>query len=277
MKISVHFTLFIALLVCGFNSAHGLDATLLDDTCKSSAVADPYEIGARLSESTYSHAGKCVDADLFRPAKIIKETGESIVFSNYFHDGEYYTFELKKSHPIEHLFYQILRFDVIQGITAGHVQFRVKFKTPVVIVSQTDTSKKVEVNDIIVSFEAARPKGVKYNFALGTMDSYVLVGRIMSGQAKLKEEYASTQQYEIKLPNKTDSMDLLITAIKQSDKDQYKRYYDTLWPNCATQIFDLMDSLPSMATKKMERFLTVLSNDPVAGPALQGLEKRGVL
>ncbi len=241
---------------------------------------DVFEIPTRIGMASKKYSSQCIDTDQFRPVIITQETNESIVFANYYHNNKYWTAELRKTAEVESVYFHIVRFNIVTGVTAAHTQYRVKFKDGHQLkLKLQDSTKSIEtsVNDLVVSFEAARPKNIPYNFALGAVDNYLSVARILSGAQRVSEKGDNdTEQYEILIPE-NEKLLFTLMGIQKSNEYGFSRFYNTLRPNCTTDVFDLIDELPSQQANKAEPFLTVISNDPVAGPSLEGLQERGLL
>jgi hypothetical protein len=167
----------------------------------------------------------------------------------------------------------------VAGVTAAHTQFRVKFKNPKAVkLTDQITGDVLYTNDVVISYEASRPKDVPYNFAFGAWDNYVLVTRALSGRQRQNENYTNeTEQYPLNFKNASEGWDLLVNSLKEGDSIKFNAYYNTVKPNCTTKAFDQIDKLPSVAGRGVGAFLTELSPNPVAGPSIQALIDRGVL
>jgi hypothetical protein len=241
---------------------------------------DVYEVGLRLSANSNKYAGKCIDGQQFRPALLQEITASHFSFSNYFHEGRYWAASIAKQPDVDKVFFHVVRFEVVSGIVAAHVQIRFRMKRDsIALRAQDNPGEKKDVNDLIISFEAARPKGVHYNFALGAVPNYALVGRVASGSQRLTESKNEvTEQYELLLSNE-EAGSLLFAAVNRSNELGLTNWYNTLRPNCTTELFDLFDTLASIKALEPtpERFLTVLSNDPIVTPSLEALKERGLL
>ena len=256
----------------------GLLATEIDASCAQSS--DQYESPTRYTENSINYADLCIDTDRYRSAKILEDNKDVIKFANYMHDGEYWIAEISKKAVVEQLYFQIVRFDVVSGITAAHTQFRIRFKkgSEMKLTSQVSAAKQIEINDIVISYEAARPVGIPYNFALGAFNNYALVARPLSGaQRQAESTKQATEQYTIELANNKEKLQFLISAIRKSDEMGSERIYNTIRPNCTTEVFDLLDQVPSVKKTNPVPFLTVISNNPIAAPSLKALSERGVL
>lgn len=269
----------------------GTAATVQDlNECPVKNSADQYERPVKIASGSMFYADQCLDTDRFRHPIILPST-DSIKFANYHHSlqpqqdpttARYYIAEIKNSEKtqIENTFFHVVRFSTgVAGVTAAHTQFRVKFKNAKAV-KLTDqlTGDVVYTDDIVISYEAARPKDVPYNFAFGSWDNFVLVTRALSGRQRQNESYANeTEQYPLKFQNKSEGWDLLVSSIQEGNDIKYNEYYNTVKPNCTTKVFDQIDQVPSVKNKGVEAFLTELSPNPIAGPSIQGLIDRGVL
>lgn len=233
-----------------------------------------FELPVQIGQGSQKYPGQCLDTDRFRAAQVLLESGEFVQFGNYLHQDQYWTATVNKAAVIEQVYLQVVRFTVAGGVVAGHAQYRVKMAPGHEIQLQAG-GKTSTTNDVIISFEAARPKDISYNFAHGMADNYILVGRVASGEQRAKEygEDFTIEQYKMTLPA-ADQMTFLIQGLKASEKRGYATFYDTLKPNCTTEVFDIIDQLPSQRSKRNEAFLTVISNDPVVGPTIEGLVER---
>lgn len=248
------------------------------DDIKCASTKSPFEVPTRINEGSKKFSGECIDSKRFRPAVITAETNSTnLVFQNYLHNDKYWKAELPKNAKIEASYVQVVRFSIVSGVTAAHVQLRAKLAPGSEIKLSLD-GETTSVDDIVVSYEAARPKDISYNFAMGVVDNYLLVGRVASGEQRLSEYSTEnkTEQYELSISSE-ESRELLLSALNLSASSKFDRFYNTLKPNCTTEIFDLIDELPSQKLKGTEPFLTMISNDPVAGPTIDGLKERGIL
>lgn len=278
---NILFSFLFSIILFSYAEASNISST--DDLCAFSS--DTYETPTRIGTDSKKFTSQCIDTQQFRPAVIIEETDESIQFANYYHNNKYWTATLSKKAEVESVYFHIVRFNVVTGVTAAHTQYRVKFKagsqlelTPQNTETTEDSQlEKLMVNDLVISFEAARPKNIPYNFALGAVNNYLSVARVLSGAQRVSEKGDNdTEQYEVLIP-KNEKLLFAIMGIKKSSGYGFSRFYNTLRPNCTTDVFDLIDELPSQQANKAEPFLTVISNDPVAGPSLDGLKERGLL
>lgn len=239
------------------------------------ALANPKFI---IPAGSAEFAGQLLDTSKFRAAEIIANTGDEIIFDNYFHNNQFWIAKISKNAKIDGLFINIVEFEVVPGVTAAHVQTRVRFAEGSEIML-AGNGKVQYVKDIVFSSEAGRPEGVGYNFLKGIKDNYMLVPRIASGTQRVGEytDDFSTIQYELEF-DADERMDYLITEILDSSKVGLGNFYGSLKPNCVTERFRVLDQIiTKRGNVKPVPFLTMFSNDPVSGPTLDALKERGVL
>jgi hypothetical protein len=244
----------------------------------SNAQTNPYEATHLMPAGSEDFEGRAVDTQKFRPAYITStQEASEFKFENYLHDDRFWSAELSKNAQVESVYVHVVRFEVVSGITAAHVQLRMKMAegSEITLISGDETIKR---KDIIVSFEAGRPEGEGYNFFKGLKNNYVLVGRVASDIQRLSEydKNNKTEQYALSL-SADEKKKLLFDALQRSHDGGLNKFYNTLKPNCTTEVFTLIDALPSLKDSGLAPFLTVLSNDPVAGPTIEALDQRGVL
>jgi hypothetical protein len=289
-----HFSrLFVAtLFVFAANTQAQLmtDAGYQDlDTCPYSEPFDQYEVPTKISSGSLMYGSGCIDTDRFRPPVILENNEQMIRFANYRHNprvnGEktaesYYIAEINKSAAIDAVFFHVVRFPTgVKGVTAAHTQYRMRFvqENAVKLTSQVD-GHVVYANDIVISYEASRPKNVPYNFAAGVVDNYLVVARVMSGRQRLDESYANeTEQFLLEFPQPGDDWKLLTASLVDGNDIVYKQFYNTLRPNCTTKAFDMIDKLESLQGGNFAPFLTELSPNPIAAPSVEALRDRGIL
>ncbi|HVK60549.1 MAG TPA: hypothetical protein VM432_03315, partial [Bdellovibrionales bacterium] len=247
---------------------------------------------------------KCVDSAKFRPGKVLEYIpGKMIKVTNLLHQNKFWTAEIPLGkHDWSAAYVHIVRFPVVEGIEAAHSQLRFK-KDPdapnIKLTLQTDPSKTTTIPDLILTVEAAFPKDVAYSFADGAFDNYPLVGRLESGIQRIVEDSkVETEQYTLKLDKTDDAKNremiatLVAGAVKKSESIGLTKFYNTIRPNCVTEIFDLIDEtrgirwcdeksptdlIAGQKGQCVRPFYTAMWIDPVAKPALRALEARGIL
>jgi hypothetical protein len=111
---------------------------------------------------------------------------------------------------------------------------------------------------------------------MGALQNYPIVGRLTSAEQRLLESGTSPiEQYRLNLTS-NEVRQVALQSILRSDQLGLKYFYNTLKPNCTTEVFDQIDTLPRF-TVKPRPFYTVLWIDPITGPSLEALRNRGVL
>lgn len=262
-----------ALLLASFIGFANVTAP--DTSC--AITSDKYETPLRFQASTSKFASECSFTEKFRAAIILQDSPSLLTFANYLHNKEYWTLTVPKNIEIKDVFFQIEKFSVVSGIVAAHTQMRFTFKNPLQVKASSQTNETTaSVADMVISFEASYPKGNSYNFAIGAFDNYALVGRITSGkQAQDESSDQVIEQYKLKLSD-DEMRQLFFASIYRSHQIEQRFYYNTLRPNCTTEVFDLLDALPSLKGK-FSPFLTVISNDPIAAPSVDALKERQIL
>lgn len=252
-------------------------ATQADSKCQT--TADRYAPAVSLTEASPQFKGQCLDVQVFRSALRVSDDGQRTQIANFIHDNQYWVASFPKNHQVfDKAFYQIQRFPVVKGVEAAHVQLRIRLKPDhfIELQNQLDPSQHARVNSFILSFEAGRPAGTEYNFALGAFDNYVLVGRVASGEQRwMERKTTATEQYELAL-SAQEIAELTLAGLARSEARGVNQFYNTLRPNCTTELIDLLDALPRFKGK-FSPFLTVISPDPIARPSLEALERRQLL
>jgi hypothetical protein len=238
---------------------------------------DPAETPYRFTNGSKKYTGQCLNTEKFRVIKDLKITGQIANFYNFKHEEKFWQAEFSlRPENIESVFFQILRFPVMGVVQAGHGQLRFKLKNPISLKHISGVVSEKPLYDIVVSFEGAFPKGESYNFALGAMNNYSIVGRLMSPQQKFNDsKEARGEQYLLDL-TALESSQLLEKALVYSQQIGARFPYNTLRPNCISEALDLIDSMPRFKDK-YPPFLTMISNDPVAQPAIEAIQARGIL
>lgn len=246
-----------------------------DPSCARSK--DPMETPYRFTSVSKKYAGQCINTDKTRVIKDLQIINQVASFHNFKHEEKFWQAEFSLSpENIEAVYLQILRFPVMGVVQAGHGQLRFKLRNPVSLKHMNGSISEKPLYDVVVSFEGTFPKGESYNFALGAMDNYGLIGRLMSPQQKFNDsKEARGEQYLLDLSSEEASQ-LLEKSLIYSQQIGARFPYNTLRPNCISEALDLIDSLPRLKGK-YQPFLTMISNDPIAQPALEAIQTRGIL
>lgn len=254
-------------------------ATTIDEAlcANPDRLQDPHYIPYKIGAESQTLAGQCVDSEKYRHTKVLAETADSITFNNYRHNNRYYTATIPKSGIIEKAYFHVVRFPIITGVEAAHTQIRLKMSESFKLVDQI-TGEETSNDDFVISYEAANTFGGSYNFAKGAFNNYPFLGRVLSGAQRVLEYSGTTvtEQYELNL-TEAQMEQILVDSVKDSAAMKMDSFYNTIHPNCTTRAFDILDGLDNLAVPNPESFLTVLGNDPVAGPSIQGLQDRRLL
>jgi hypothetical protein len=253
----------------------GTAATIVDSACQENSK-DPNDLGYRFTDNSQLYKGQCVDGSRFRPIKNLVVTSTTATFDNYGHDRKFWKAELPlEKTKIAAVYFHVQRFPVVEGVIAAHTEMRFVFKGKDGVKLTQGSSVQATNDDILISFEAAFPKKVSYNFALGAFPNYARVAKIMSTSQKQSDSTATMEQYELNL-SPDEMIDLLKSTLEYSAKIGIEEFYNTLRPNCTTEAFDMIDLLPRFKGK-FPPFLTMISPDPIAGPSIEALQKRQLI
>lgn len=254
-------------------------ATIENADCKVDAQ-DPNDKGYSLTVNSRLYPKECIDGKRFRPMQNLVIANNTATLNNYLHNNKFWKAQLPiDPSAIENVYFHIMRFPVVEGVTAAHTQIRFIFKDKnAVQLTGTDAAGNVETSssgDILISFEAAFPSTAGYNFALGAFPNYARFAKIMSTLQKETDSPNGIEQYELKL-SAEESATLLSNTLVYAQNIGIEGFYNTLRPNCTTELFDQLDQLPSLKGKA-KKFLTMISADPIAGPSLEALKKRDLI
>jgi hypothetical protein len=252
-------------------------ATVADSSCAFSK--DPFEKPARIGAESSDLAGQCLNTDLYRaPVDLqIDEVNQTITFKNYHYRGGFWAASIPaRPGAIADAIVEIKKFQVGAVMAAHtHLRFRMTQGTPITIVNQI-TGEQVQIDDIAVSWEAALVKGVPFNIAKAALPVNPIVGRVgETATIFLEAPRPHMEQYVLNL-SAAERVLLLKNALQRSANEGTTTWYNTLHPNCTTEIFDVLDTLPRLRGR-VDRFVVSASSDPVAGPTVQALVARNLI
>lgn len=277
----------------GNDSFAGPFSTEADPACLKD-VMDPYDHGFRITRESWKYAGQCVNIQRMRAPEATSAVTDSAAnsihfarFANFLHQNQFWIAEVPRQASIRRLIWQVENFNIgVPFVKAAHAQLRIQFdeSSPVRLYPQSASSPQSDaqlVNDITISAEAFFPEGVAYNFATGMMNNYPLGIRVLSTADRIAEHKGGTDdfvnridQYEVQM-NQAEANEFLSKVLDRSLKRGLKYFYNTLRPNCVSEIFDALDE--AVGSNGAPPFKTGLSTDPVAGPSLAALKARGRL
>jgi hypothetical protein len=273
-------------------------ATVQNDDCASDAN-DPYDTGYLISPASHGYHGECLDSSKFRAAQILPtKTPNTIRMANFRHNGKFWTAEIPLlARAWKNAYYQTLAFPVIkalEGVQAGHTEIRLMLNPTspfpgwqggIKLTSQSNGNAVTYVNSMIYSVEAGFPKNTGYNFAIGALNDYPIVGRIGSDSQRIADSPdAGYVQYALggfpasKTSHPLNTLDIAYLArraVEQSDRMGVNWFYNTIYPNCTTESFRMLDMIPGRQGLARP-FYTVLWIDPIVGPAQKALQARGL-
>ncbi len=264
-----------------------LENPSVDDSLTKSATFLGEDGQLYISKEAFVHGYQLINSQKFKAPvlkaqqSILGATDNFIIIENLLHNGQYCTAKFSLSpEAVNSTYVQTMPFPIVPGVMAGHVQARFVMSSgyEIELLDPVTLQTIDKVKDVIISYEAALPKGASYNFALGSVDSSPLVGRVVSGSQKLAEGPDRIfNQYKLPL-NGSEASELLGIYLRNAIQIQMKFYYNTIVRNCTTTIFDGIDSLnrfkASIEAKTLVPFLTTIGGDPVIGPAINSLLDR---
>lgn len=252
-------------------------ASSFDVSCAISS--DSFEMPSRIGKDSSDLAGKCLDTSLYRPPMELQidEAKQQISFKNYrYRDGFWAATVPVAPGALGDAMFLIKRFKV-SVVMAAHTQLRFRMNPgyQITLVNQA-TGETVTTDDLGLSWEAGLVKDIPFNVGKAATPVNPIVGRVGETATIFAESpRPNMEQYVLDL-NEGERLILLKNALRHAADQGTKTWYNTLHPNCTTEIFDLLDSLPRLKGK-IDRFVVSASLDPVAGPSVQALVARRLI
>lgn len=207
-----------------------------------SAVADPFE--EPMIFATGSKAGKCIDSCYYRKVRVLSKR-EKIAVANVRHKGQHVIaeFDPRGAYEIDILFQHFFP-------TISHVAFRIRFARdyPVILHSQINSKARATqtTHDLVISVEAALPKGENFDFAPAKNGDYPLVYRLITIEEAVRwmihDKKDTVNQFQLNVP-KDALPDLLRLALKRSEARSFTVPYRLFSSNCSSSIFDMLDTV----------------------------------
>jgi hypothetical protein len=244
---------------------------------------DPFDAVAKFPMGKYK--GRVIDTSLKRPAKIVYESDNEILFANFRDGNQFHQAHVSKN-GVETVYFRINRFPSgVKNITPAHTLLYFKMKPGSEIILEgggnaQDLSHPHAVSDVVFSTDFAGPEHERWDALGGLIPNLLTV-----------MDFSSAYDYSIRPANrdfpveylKLDLTDgeknqLLKNAIHESDERGYNYVYDLLLTNCTTEIFDLLDATVDYP-EPVKPFVVSVFNakDPVSGPSKDALVKRGLV
>ena len=251
--------------------------------CPGFDINDPFSLSVRYSRGP--RQGQCMNLFDYRPVQLLtpeeaKQYAEKAGLSepqpgelwaaNVWHKGKFHVVRIPDL-AVEEVLFQIERFDpgipIVDFLNkrrwfAAHAQVRFKLKPGMeatyIPQKLDDSSKPIQLSNIVFSSEAVRPKGESFGPLKGNNDHYGMAKRALSLEEaidvsvrKLKHQIA---QYPIKVTGTKDQMDrkrqdYLVSALQRGDKDFHTYqsgkpvYYNTKTKNCISDAIDIFDEI----------------------------------
>jgi hypothetical protein len=250
-----------------------------------------YQIGAQVP----FYANKFIDDSKFRPVEGLRLTDNDpslsvaekaagiqiAVFDNFLHQGEFYTAKIKIGpQTIKSFIVQLQPFTLGGIAESGHVQARFVMEAdfPVELFDSNGVLAHTSP-DLIVSYEAALPKGEIYNAPRFVLNRVPLVARVVSGEQKWQEGPERVFR-QFLLNYQGEELAFLLRAyLSDSDSLAMSTFYRTHDNNCAIRIFDIMDQLIANNPERFQGlvpkpFQLVLGPDSISGPTINALVDR---
>ncbi len=228
---------------------------------------------------------------------------EHRLFANFFHKGKFWIARVPKK-AVEKVYVQLSYFPPILAgkYVAAHslIRFELNESTPLRLVAEMPTVEQhqalqkaspeerldllpevlsgedpqYQVVNIAMSAEAQWTKDdpkKEYNLVRGKHGAFTQIIRIVSMDSRLREFFKSgnpVNQFEMKGLKRTDG--ILTEAILSSQRDGISKLYDTLWYNCTTMAFDILERGEGSKDKRfgfvrsfMQRRIPVIAPDKI--------------
>ncbi len=240
-----------------------------------SVAADELEGPGQINFGAYN--GSCVDTCRFRKSVVIAQKGlkpvaGKTVLSNYLHKDAYWTASIPTA-VVKNV--QVGFEEFIPGIFHVFLIFQFPDDQPVLLKSQSPAAKvsPLRTNNLVISAEGIPPKAGKYNLFDAYFERYPIGIRALSREQvieysvdKLKHK---VQVYDLALSH-AEAGELLQLAIESISQKSFQTKYRLLTNNCATSIFDLIDTVVGPRTVKapfyLDWFYRLERALPISGP-----------
>jgi hypothetical protein len=241
---------------------------------------DSNDLGPRMSSGPY--VGQCMDTSAKRAIKIESEDPSAMVFSNFYHAGQFWQARIEKS-AIASVIFQIEKFPAPLNVTAAHTQLRFVLAEgkKVQLTSQSGPAKTDAVDSFVASYEYIAPKGIPFDVVKGEFNNFNIVGRVISYTTRLNEQVVLNRdpvtEYTLTLTAAQASA-VALSALRESDRIAYDHAYNTLDFNCTTEAFAVLDQSIDYG-HWVPKFVVGIPNvmDPVTLSSLLALRIRGLL
>lgn len=238
-----------------------------------------------------NHFGEELDLSERRPVVDLAETifekkyfsPNTHLIANFYHAGKFYIARINKE-AVENVFFQISFFPpvVMKKYIAAHTLFRVETRSdmPVELVAVMPDKAKLEslrglseeealaklpeptsiiIKNFGISAEAQWAKNdpkKAYDLMRGKKGAFIQIIRFVSMEERYIQFFKSGNPVtQIYLPQEDKDLNNIVAAgIKRSQSDGISYVYDTLFNNCTTTAFDILESGLNV---KDERFSSI--------------------
>jgi len=252
-------------------------AAVVDPSCAVST--DPAETPARIGADSSDLAGQCLDSTIYRPPVELQmdEASNTLTFKNYHYKDGFWTATVPTgTGAVADAIVEVKKFAVGMVMAAHvHLRFRMAPGQMITLVNQV-TNETAQTDDLAVSWEAGLVKGVPFNVGKAATPVNPIIGRVGETLTIFNEApRPNMEQYVLNL-TPDERILLMKNSLQQAADEGVKTWYNTLHPNCTTEVFDQLDALPRLKGK-IDRFVVSASLDPVAGPTIQALVARNLI
>jgi hypothetical protein len=251
---------------------------------------DPYDPGARMPRGRYR--GRCLDTSELRTLRLLTDAeaashGLSVprgwkAVANVRHADRFWIALIDPA-AVADVVMQIENFPAI--VPAAHTELRFRFapERGALLVPQRpgDARDSVVLTDLVYTVEASYAIGGEpYDLVKGMRDFYGLVYRLTSleerYQAMVVEQGHLVQQVRLDL-SAEQGRDALVHALELGHAAGSGAMYHTLWRNCTTELYDVLDRSVEYGPRRRALKSTFFFVRTLPTLTRQGLRIRGLL
>ncbi len=211
-------------------------------------------------------AGSCVDSCRFRRGRVVRQSSRAWVVANFFNLDRYVQARI----PIDRVKSVEVGFERF-AFGVDHVLLRFEFDREVPYYSQDGSFKRIgTTRRLVISSEGAPAKGGSYKLSEGFFGHYLLVHRLVIGEAM--EEWVSRLKHPMRFVKLNLSKKMTVSLLKRgltlSERESFRTAYRLFSNNCSTAVISLLDAETGFKKQNwdpinFEEFEAAL---PIAGP-----------
>lgn len=240
--------------------------------------ADPFDPMAKMPKGPYQ--GQCINSCQQRSVVLLSSEeaanyGDSHrmwVVANVSHQGKFWVAKIPVD-GVADVIYQIEHFPAI--VPAAHTELRFRFRKgkEVILLPQASnsTTEPVRLSDLVYSVEAVTVPGEKYDVVAGLFDNFALAYRLVSladrAEQMIGQKQHRVEQLKLSLTPEQNQR-LLQNAIERGNRAGMNRMYNTIEPNCTTEVFYPLDAAinydPSIDLFQGEVFLNIPTGEQIS-------------